>query len=268
MTPETYMKHYHCGGSRQSDTCPLLASGTATQSAANTSCASAEDTTTAQQGSCCCKQSMVDALQLLCGNALSSLVDFSSFYFLTDTLSVGSTLSVPDTANTDNLAATPAAALRRFAPCNCDLLEVSGTAYYATPASTSVALETVDQLSLCAVKAIAFQVLNTDCPTENENCGYDCAVRALRRAIQAEGGTTTSCGTCQAHCDCDTCCCSTGIITELATRNLSRQATIVAGPLFLQNVTVLGAIGSVLVLSAEALNRVYFVCANAVEAIG
>lgn len=268
MTPETYMKHYHCGGSCQADACALATDTSAASTSTNTSCAAADTSVPSQQGSCCCKSSIVDALQLLCGNALSALADFSAFYFLTDTLSVGSTLSVPDAANTDNLTAAPAAALRRFAPCNCDLLEVSGTAYYAIPASTSVALTAVDQLNLCAIKAIAFQVLNTDCPDDNENCGYDCAVRLLRRAIQAEGGTTTSCGVCQAHCNCDTCCCADGIIAELATRNLSRQATVMAGPLFLQNVTVLGAIGSVLVLASEALNRIYFVCADAVEAIG
>lgn len=266
MTPESYMKRYHCGSQQRSDACPLSAADTVLSSG----CSAVTENNSAESGqtvSCCCKPSMAEALRLLCQNTLSTLTDFSSFYFLTDTLSVGSALAVPGDT-TDNLAATPAASLRRFAPCNCDLLEVSGTAYYAIPGSTDVALTAVDQLSLCAVKAVAFQILNTDCPTENENCGYDCAVRTLRRAIQAEGGTTVSCAVCQAHCDCDDCCCAAGLIAELATRNLSRQATVTVGPLFMQNVTVLGALGSVLVLTDETLNRVYFVCANAIEAIG
>lgn len=267
MTPEAYLRQYHCTPSCNEPlaSCSLLTNA----NSAISSAATCSNSTTSPSISTlsCCRPSMVNALQLLCGNTLSSLTDFSAFYFLTDTLSIGSALSVP-TTNTDNLSNTPTAVLRRFAPCNCDLLEVSGTAYYALPGSTDVALDTVDQLSLCAVKVVAFQVLNNDCPTENENCGYDCAVRALRRAIQAEGGATNGCATCQSHCDCENCSCASGLISELSTRNLSRQATITVGPLVLQNVTVLGSIGSVLVLTDEALNRVYLVCSNAIEAIG
>lgn len=218
-----------------------------------------------EEDGCCCKPSMVEALRLLCGECLNSLVDFNAFFFLTDALAVGSPLSVPGT-DTDNIT-TPTATLERFSPCNCDLLDVSGVAYVAVPGSSDIILEDVDQLSLCALKAVAFQIEASECDDECEGTNYRRAVRAIRRAIRAEGGDTGACGRCAAHCDCDDCCCASGILQELSTRNLSRQVTLAAGPLVLQNVTVLGSIGAALVLADEALSRVYLVCANAVEAI-
>jgi len=219
-----------------------------------------------REDGCCCKASMVEGLRLLCGECLSSLVNFDQFFFLTDALAVGSPLGVPGT-DTDNIT-TPTATLERFSPCNCDLLDVSGTAYAAELGSTAVVMDDVDQLSLCALKAVAFQIEPSECDDECEGTNYRRAVRAIRRAIRAEGGDTGACGVCGAHCDCDDCCCAAGVVRELSTRNLSRQATLAAGPLVLRNVTVLGSIGSVLVLADEALSRFYLVCANAVEAIG
>lgn len=233
------------------------------------SCNAEEDTvcpvTPITSDLCCCKPSMAEALRLLCGSTLGSLVDFNAFFFLTDALAVGSPLSVPG-SDTDNIS-TPAAGLRRFSPCNCDLLDVTGTAYFAVPGTASVALTDINQLSLCAIKAVAFQITEAECPRDCDDSNFRRAVRALRRAIQAEGGTTSPCASCQAHCDCDDCCCAAGLLTELSTRNLSRLATLSAGSLILQDVTVLGSIGSVLVLADERLNRVYLVCANAVEAL-
>jgi len=210
---------------------------------------------------------MADALRLLCGETLGSLVNFDAFFFLTDSLAIGSPLSVPG-EDTDNIA-DPDASLRRFSPCNCDLLDISGTAYFAVPGSSPQALEDVDQLSLCTLKAVAFVVAEADCERECGDTNYDRAVRAIRRAIRAEGGDTNACGRCQAHCDCDDCCCcSEGVLTELSTRNLSRTATLIVGGMVLQNVQVLGNVGSALVLSDEELERIYLVCANAVEALG
>ncbi len=218
---------------------------------------------------CCCKASMAEALRLLCDPTLASLVDFDTFFFLTNSLSVGGALNVP-TTTADNLDAI-GASFRRFSPCNCDLLDVGGTAYFAIPGSASVALEGVDQISLCAVKAVAFQLLPTEAeePATAACCEpFQVALRSIRRAIQAEGGTTNACGTCAAHCDCDNCCCNAGILAELSTRNLSRMATLTAGPLVLQNVTVIGSLGSVLVLADEDTERFYLVCADHVEALG
>ena len=272
MTPETYMHRYHasCGCEEESavtaeelfSACPLAAAETGREGCG---CGQTEPTP-APLPTCCCKASMVEALRLLCNTELAEVVDFDAFFFLTDFLAVGGNLSVPATGP-DNIAGL-AASFQRFSPCNCDLLDVNGTAYFAVPGTTSVAMEAVDQLTLCSLKAVAFQILEADCPRDCGDSNYDRAVRAIRRAIRAEGGSTGACGTCGAHCNCDDCCCAAGIVRELSTRNLSRMATLTAGPLVLQNVTVLGSLGSALVLADEALSRFYLVCANAVEAIG
>ena len=267
MTPETYMRRFHNAGAAEyypqtaedlfpvAESCPCQ-SGT---------CGDSQDQNDNGQAACCCKRSMEEALRLLCGDAMSSLVDFDAFFFLTDSLAVGSTLSTPG-SDIDNIN-TPVASLHRFSPCNCDLLEVGGTAYFAVPDTANVALSDVDQLSLCALKAVAFQIPAGSCPADCGDSNYDRAVRAIRRAIRAEGGDTGACGRCRAHCDCDNCCCTQGVLQELSTRNLSRTATIAAGPFVLQNVTVLGSIGSVLVMTNETTSRFYLVCANAVDAI-
>lgn len=267
MTPETYMRRFH-GAEAVTDDVPLTAEEVYPSCPLNTEgtrCGCSVPDTAATE-TCCCKGSMVDALRLLCGDALSNLVNFDAFFFLTDAISLGSALTVPAT-DTDNIG-TPAASLRRFSPCNCDLLDVSGTAYFAAPGQTNTALTSTDLLSICALKAVAFDLLPADGQTEDLPTPYRRAVWAIRRAIQAEGGTTGGCGACQAHCDCDDCCCASGILAELSTRNLSRTATLAVGSMVLQNVTVLGSIGSVLVLGSEALNRFYLVCANAVELLG
>ncbi len=277
MTPEIYMKRYHdrdCGcdacdlperadgcGCQEAPVCPLTA-----EEAYPCGRPQPETPDPQSDDGCCCKGSMADALRLLCGECLGSLVDFDAFFFLTDSLAIGSTLSVPGT-DTDNIA-DPAASLRRFSPCNCDLLEVAGTAYFAIPGSSPQALADVDQLSLCAVKAVAFQIDEADCPRDCGDTNYDRAIRALRRAIRAEGGDTNACGRCGAHCDCDDCCCAKGVLNELSTRNLSRTATLTVGGMVLQNVTVLGNVGSALVLADQELERIYLICANAVEALG
>ena len=272
MTPETYMHRYHasCGCEEESavtaeelfSACPLAAAETGREGCG---CGQTEPTP-APLPTCCCKASMVEALRLLCNTELAEVVDFDAFFFLTDFLAVGGNLSVPATGP-DNIAGL-AASFQRFSPCNCDLIDVSGTAYFSTPGPTTLALDEIDQLSLCSVKALAFDLVDPTTPEETETAIYRRALRYLRRTIQAEGGTTSGCGTCGAHCDCDGCCCDEGLLAELATRNLSRQATLTVGPLVLQDVTVLGSIGSVLVLADEAQRRIYFVCVSGVEALG
>lgn len=270
MTPETYMRRYHTGCGCEDEagisaeelfpSCPL---NTADAGCDGCGCSAADPE---PLPSCCCKASMVEALRLLCNTELANLVDFDAFFFLTDSLTVGGSLITP-TSEADNISAL-SASFERFSPCNCDLIDVGGSAYYAAPGSTTAMLETVDQLSLCSVKAIAFTLITADEEGETDVGIYRRAVRYLRRAIRAEGGDTSGCAPCGAHCDCDNCCCDAGLLTALATRNLSRQATLTAGPLVLQNVTVLGAVGSTLVLADETNRRIYFVCVSQIEALG
>lgn len=279
MTTENYMKRYHapCCGEDAAELSSIPAEEAYPCACAQApSCPWEPDRCPCEDGrptpetgdDCCCKGSMVEALRLLCGSELSELVDFNSFFFLTDALTVGGTLQ-PTLSNqgpADNISGLDAS-LQRFSPCNCDLLEVEGVSYFAIPAAPAVAIEDVDALSLCALKAVAFQLTDDRC--EEDECAQERrAIRLIRRAIRREDGDTGACGTCRAHCDCDNCCCVSGLLTELSGRNLSRQATLAAGPLLLRDVTVLGSVGSALVLWNENDRRVYFVCVNAVEALG
>lgn len=268
MTPETYMRRYHTGCREEElltaeelfPACPLV---TTEVEAAGCSCLKAAPE---PAPTCCCKASMVEALRLLCNAELSTLVDFDSFFFLTSTLAVGGSLTVP-AAGADNISGLEAS-FQRFSPCNCDLIDVGGSAYFTTPGATTLALEEVEQLSLRSVKALAFGLTLPTEPEETEATVYRRALRHLRRAIQANGGTVSGCGSCGAHCDYDNCCCDEGLLAELATRNLSRLVTLGVGPLILRNVTVLGSVGSALILADETLRRIYFVCVSQVEALG
>lgn len=269
MTPETYMKRYHGEDAEAglAACCPLLTAEEAYPCGREDDERPCRPDPEPDADRCCCKDAMADALRLLCGGTLGSLVDFDSFFFLTGSLAIGSALSIPGT-DADNIA-DPSASLRRFSPCSCGLLDVSGVAYFPLPMGAPVALEDVDQLSLCALKAAAFGVVDADCERECGDANYDRAVRALRRAIRAGGGDTNACARRSSDDrDCDGCCCAEGILTELSTRNLSRTATFTVGGLVLQNVTVLGSVGSALVLTDAELERFYLVCASAIEALG
>ena len=124
MTPETYMRRYH--GCCDSDSAALTAEEPFPSCPLLDSCCSQPVDEPDPAPTCCCKASMVEALRLLCDPALTSLVDFDSFFFLTDSLALGGPLSVPGTGP-DNLGGLDAS-FRRFSPCNCDLIDVDGTA--------------------------------------------------------------------------------------------------------------------------------------------
>lgn len=83
---------------------------------------------------CCCKKSMVEAMKLLCNTELSDIIDFEKFAFLSKQFTVGARLVLlkigsEEKDNLSNLDGT----FKRFAPCNCDLIDISGTAYYNVP---------------------------------------------------------------------------------------------------------------------------------------
>jgi len=262
MTPEIYMRRFHGPDSPEGECCAIAAEDLFPCPQVVEPCCHPQPEDPVP---CCCKGSMIDALRLLCSAELSDLVDYEAFFFLTGHLAVGSTLAIPvqGTGPADNITA-PAASFRRFSPCNSDLLEVSATAFYSSPTAPAVALEEVDQVSLCALKAVAFQLADRGSEAENE-AAYRRALRLFRREL---GSDAAGCAPCEAHCDGDPCCCSEGLIYELSRRNLSRTATLTAGPLVLREVAVLGSAGSVLVLANETLRRFYLVCVDAVEVLG
>lgn len=216
---------------------------------------------------CCCKKSFRAALQLLCSTQLATLLDFNQAAFVTDTYVAGATINTTPAGTTpsDNLN-TMSGSFRRFSPCNCDLLEIS--ALVNTPPETSTGV-TATQVPLCQLTAVALQTatapasgdITSDQATANN---FQTIQKILSQCLTP---CANPCGACCCPCDCsgDDCCCAAGLLSTLSQSNLSRKVTIVAGPLVLQGVTLLGTVGNVLVLANSTNNRIYFVCVNQIQ---
>lgn len=84
---------------------------------------------------CTCRDAMATALRLLCSGDLAGLVDFSRFAFIGQSYLIGTYRICPcgETSTYDNLADTLSGSFNRFTPCSCDLIDISGTVYDATP---------------------------------------------------------------------------------------------------------------------------------------
>ncbi len=123
-------------------------------------------------------------------------------------------------------------------------------------------LPEVTSVSLCQLEAVAFEA--KDSGTSNK-ANFRCAKEYLQARL---GNVRPKCGECSCHCNCDDCCCNSGIIHELLTSNASRTVTLTAGGLTLQEARILGAVGSILVLANEEDERFYFVCADKVQFLG
>ncbi|MDU2687328.1 MAG: CotA family spore coat protein [Paeniclostridium sordellii] len=121
--------------------------------------------------------------------------------------------------------------------------------------------------SLCAIKAMAFEVLGDTPALQVAN--YNIIKEALR---------FFQCETQDCNPTCDDCCCSSGIMSELVSGNLTGRASLTAGSLVLTDVEILGCAGNALILGAPfipattttpAVNaKIYVVCAEAVQFIG
>lgn len=260
---------------------------------------------------CCCKQSFRAALGLLCDEGISSLLDFDTAAFITNTYTAGTTLtcgkpSAGDTAGDDTESAaaqadtddtgesgdtgdtgkptptppccpsgasdnlgTLSGSFRRFSPCSCDLLDIEAQLYTAQGKDCSF---TASQVSLCQLDAVVIQAASA-CP-EGDLTGPEVTARNFRCLRQRLAQRLNPCGDpcgqscCSCACDGRDCCCAAGLLSTLAQNNLSRRVSLAAGPLLLNNVTLLGTVGNVLVLANDCDNRLYFVCVNSVQFIG
>lgn len=236
---------------------------------------------------CCCKQSFRAALGLLCDERISSLLDFDAAAFLTGAYTAGAVLTpitppteegeaeaavpaavVPTVTPADNLGA-PTGSFRRFAPCSCDLLDISAELY--TAAGTAVGL-TATQVNLCELDAVVIQ--GAAATAEGDLTADEATARNFRCLRQMLAQRLNPCGDpcspeyCSCACDGRDCCCAAGLLATLARNNLSRRVSLAAGLLVLQNVALLGTVGNVLVLANETDRRLYFVCVNSVQFIG
>ena len=218
-----------------------------------------------ESGGCgCCKTSFRDALKLLCSSQLSSLVDFNKFAFLTASTAVGAQPQgmSQQTGPQDDLG-TLSGSFRRFSPGTCDLIDISGTA--VSPFGT---LMSVSQASLCALTALVFETKQAESAeggyTQEEVTQF--RFRRAKELIQCQLEQTDPCGVCTCNCRCtDDCCCTASVLDSLSGSSLNKQTTLTAGLLALQDVSVLGSVGNVLVLANESARRFYFVCTDKVE---
>lgn len=257
---------------------------------------------------CCCKQSFRAALGLLCDEGISSLLDFDTAAFITNTYTAGTSLtggkpSAGDTAGDDSEAAAQAegddagddagtigkptptppccpsgasdnlgtlsGSFKRFAPCSCDLLDVDAELYTAGAKGCAF---TASQVNLCELDAVVIQAAAA-CPegglSANEAAAWN--FRCLRQLLaQRLNPCGDPCGQTYCSCACDgrDCCCAAGMLSTLAQNNLSRRVSLVAGLLVLRSAMLLGTVGNVLVLANDCDNRLYFVCVNSVQFIG
>ncbi len=246
---------------------------------------------------CCCKQSFRAALGLLCDERISSLLDFDTAAFITDTYTAGTKLAggkpyagtpgtqaegdAGDTAGAKGKPTPPCpcetsdnlgnlyGSFRRFSPCSCDLIDIEAEVY--TPSGKSCAL-TAQQVNLCQLDAVVIQ--GAAACAEGDLTAGEAADRNFRcvRSMLAQrlNPVGSPCGQTACSCACDgrDCCCAAGLLSTLAQNNLSRRVSLAAGLLVLQDVALLGTVGNVLVLSNDCDNRLYFVCVNSVQFIG
>lgn len=214
---------------------------------------------------CCCQESFRAALGLLCDEELADLLDPDVAAFVTRDFIVGaaSTAVVGTDTPADNLTAPLAGSFRGVAACSCDLLEVDGGVY--VPGEEASGL-TASRVNLCRLAAAVIQLAAVN--AEGDLTAEEVAARNFRRVRRILSRRISPCGAkagCGGEGCCGDCCCADGVMAALGTGCLSRRVSLTAGPLILSGVTLIGAVGHVLVLANEDAQRFYFVCANEVD---
>lgn len=197
--------------------------------------------------SCPCGEDFRRLLELLCGQQLRSLVDFSSFAFVSDFYVLGTALAATTggTAPADNLGAP--AANYVCGSDNCETVTVSGTLY--APSVGATALEaTVTQAALCRLTAIAFGAAgDSDTVAANFQSVSQIFSQLLRTCRPQECGSMGE---------------------ALTNAAAIRASTVAAGPLIVENSVILGQLGNILVMANSTNNRFYFLCADKIDFIG
>ncbi len=201
------------------------------------------------QHPCCpCGEDFRKALDLICCPQLRSLVDFSAFAFVTEQFVLGTALvPAPDgTTPSDNLDVP--AATYTCGGDSCETITVSGILYPAITGGEALA-PTVTQAALCQLAAVAFGVTDVG---DGTTANFQTISQTLSQLLRPQRTTE--------------CCCS--VADALTTAAAVRASTVVAGPLIVQNSTILGQIGSILVMANSTDSRFYFICANSISFLG
>lgn len=251
--------------------------------------------TTTQNDCCCCAGSFRRALNLLSDPVLSQYINFDTFAFVADQITVGGYLDnvVAAFANNplDNLIYGPTGVGTATGPAtfncvDCNLVRISGpTSFFlirndvadaAAPVATPVPL---NQLSLCDLIAVKFQVddeaFATAATTVSVNeCLANCTISNFnsfktyfRSLLDKKDTNKKACNT-----TCDDCCCSGDILNQVNTCIAGPRGTTInlsAGTFVGSGLEVLGTVGCILVLTDNNVNadpgtdpNIFFVCVD------
>ena len=201
------------------------------------------------QTSCCCscKEDFRKALELICCPQLQGLVDTASFAFVTDDYVLGTPISAAPAGTTpaDNL--TDPAATYVCGGDNCESLTVSGTLYPTTVEGAALGT-VVTQVALCQLDAISFDASDAG---DGTDANFQTISQFLGQLLRPRKPHDCTC-----------------VADALASAAAVRASTVTVSPLVVQNSTILGQIGSVLVMANATDNRFYFICADKIAFFG
>lgn len=200
------------------------------------------------QDTCCaCGDDFRKALDLVCCQQLQGLIDTASFSFVTPNYILGTPLAAAPagTAPADNLTAP--AATYVCGGAGCSSLTVSGILYPTTTDGTALGT-VVTQAALCRLIALSFDASDTG---EGTDANFQAISRFIGNLLRP-----------QRPQEC------TGIAEALTTAAAVRASTLTAGPLVVQNSTILGKVGNVLVVANSTDARFYLICADKVDFMG
>ena len=197
---------------------------------------------------CPCSADFRRVLDLLCSPKLQPLVDFNAFAFVTDYYVLGSAVTVPDAAAVpgDNLVELSASYV--CGGDSCEALTVSGILYPPTDGAAALA-STVTQVALCRLNAAVFAAAETAGGTAAAN--FQTISQTLGQILRPQ--KPQDCGS---------------LADALTNAAAVRASTVTAGPLIVQNSTIIGQSGSILVMANSTDNRFYFICADKIDYMG
>lgn len=200
-----------------------------------------------QRPCCPCGEDFRKALELICCPQLRFAVDFATFAFIADDYVLGTSLIAPPagTVPSDNLDAP--AATYNCGGDSCETVTVSGVLYSDEVGGAALA-PTVTQVALCRLNAIAFGASDTG---EGLATNFQTVSQTLGQLLRPQRP--------------DICC---SVADALTTAAAVRASTVVAGPLVVQNSTILGQLGNILVMANSTDSRFYFICANSIDFMG
>ena len=197
---------------------------------------------------CPCNEDFRRVLDLLCCPRLQPLVDFNAFAFVTDYYVLGSAVTVPAAAATpgDNLVELTASYV--CGGDSCEALTVSGTLYPPTDGADALA-STVTQVALCRLDAVAFAAAETADGTAVAN--FQTISQTLGQILRPQ--KPQDCG---------------NLADALTNAAAIRASTVTTGPLIVQNSTIIGQSGNILVMANSTDNRFYLICADKIDYMG